>query len=280
MAGASWKRVGGGSLAVRAGRGRGRLRSGARPRRYRSLSASRVPFSAIKTVAAEHQVLRRLARPGPSVHVAGDATCRLAHHQLLAVAGFADRLRTGRQDSPVRSHRSEPAGPIGGVGTHRSSHTSTPSVYRDRRRYSSNMRSFRQRVATLTGNADLGRVEDGGRGRGEVAGVVKLAVGWQVCLWHHDRKHRLPRQHTAATLNSRPSKADTAFQRQRCRRYMVAGDPQTSQARSVLMYRPLQRPVVEQVAAGVAGQPQLGEHDQVAPHRLGLPSAGRACGRR
>ncbi len=152
---------------------------------------------------------------------------------------------------------------LGGTGIHRSSQISTPSVKPFMRAaVEQQVGAERDALPSDAGGGEVRVV-----GRSEIAGVVELLVVRQVGF-RNDAEDFSGVNDRRAQLNNCPS--------------MASGTPTTATPRnffslsvatrsSCLLGGPLKRLQVEEIVAGVAGQPALGEDEQVDAFLFGAP---------
>ncbi len=214
-----------------------------------------------QVVPREHKVLRGLAEARVRIQVGAQQARGLLAHQIAAVGRFADDLvRRGQVDDHGRARLREPRG----------RRVRDPQVFADLHAQSKfrHVRALEHQRLAAREQGVLPEQGDGleryARARNKVARFVKLGIVRDELLGHNAldfpaAQHRGDVEQLAL-MHERQADHHGGVQRGRLAAHRVERGERAVQ----------QRALQKQVAAGVPGQAQLGEHDQMRPLCRGL----------
>ena len=214
-------------------------------------------------MAGEDHVLGAFAVAGRSVQVAAEQAGGLVRHQRPAVLGLADRLIAGRK---VRNDSGTGQRVEGGGGQ------SAPQVFADlhAQNEAGHLAAAEEQGCTerhfLPADCHIFHLS---AARGELALFVELAVVGQVGLGH--KTQQLPAaQHSGAVVQLAVHHQRQTHQRDHIQLFCFV-----QQGAQSVQCALLQRALQEQIAAGVAGQAELGKHRQLHAAGGGILQAGK-----
>ena len=227
-----------------------KLRAGIAGAEGSGLCQQRAVF-ADEVVRGKDHVGRRFAVAGVGVEVRAQQPRRLLAYERPAIVGLADGLVAGRE---VRDHSRARERVV------RARRQRGPQVlaYLGREAKLRHLRAAKQQLCAkwhlLPG--EVQRAHAGGRGV-ELPLFIKLAVVWQVCFRHQTQQ--LPVADDGRAVIELAIHRD----RQAHERHEVERRARLQHGGESLGRCALERLLEKQVAARVAGQPQLGEHRQL-----------------
>ena len=202
-------------------------------------------------MAGEHHVLRALTVPGGSIQVAAQQAGRLVGHQCPAVLGLADGLIAGGKicDHGRTGQRVEGGGRQGAPQILADLHTQHKAGHLAAAEQQGSAKGHL--LTTHLHQLHLGAA------RGELTLFVELAVVGQIGLGYKAQNAAMA-QHGGAVVQLAVHQQRKAHQRDNVQCFCFI-----KQGAQGIQCTGLQRALQKQVAAGIAGQAELGEHGQL-----------------